>query len=96
MQRISNSPHEPELPAVAGIARDGHEARTRDDLMASEKRRKKLRALERKLHHPAAAKPPKDGDRRHRHTDNAREAQKRKQAERRWNIDSTPEGGGLF
>jgi hypothetical protein len=60
--------------------------------MASEKQRRKQSAAARKLRHPVASQRPKDGDRRHRGVDMGREAQKRKAAEREWNIDSTPEG----
>jgi hypothetical protein len=60
--------------------------------MASEKERHKQRAAERKLKRPTAGKLPKNGDRRHRGPDTARQAQERKRAEREWNIDTFPEG----
>lgn len=60
--------------------------------MASEKKRRKQRAVDRKLAHPAAAKLPRDGDRRRRGVDLARLELQRKQAEREWTIDSMPEG----
>ena len=56
--------------------------------MASEKQRRKERAVERKFKRPAASTTPKDGDRRHRGVDMGRQAQKRKEAERNWTIDS--------
>jgi hypothetical protein len=62
--------------------------------MASEKERRKRRAVEQKLKRPTASKLPKDGDRRHRGADTARQAQERKRAERAWTIDSLP--GGFF
>jgi hypothetical protein len=55
--------------------------------MASEKQRRKRRAIERRLKHPAASKVPRDGDRRHRGADLARLEQERKEAARRWNLD---------
>jgi hypothetical protein len=54
--------------------------------MASEKKRRKLSSIERRLRRPASAKP-KDGDRRHRGADLARLEQERKEAAREWNID---------
>jgi hypothetical protein len=56
--------------------------------MASEKQRRKERAVDRKLKRPVNSKTPKDGDRRHRGVDMGRQAQKRKEAERNWTIDS--------
>jgi hypothetical protein len=60
--------------------------------MASEKQRRKERAVDRKLKRPATSKIPRDGDRRHRGVDMGRQAQKRKEAERNWTIDSDSEG----
>ncbi len=54
--------------------------------MASEKKRRKLSSIDRRLKRPASAKP-KDGDRRHRGADLARLEQERKEAAREWNID---------
>ena len=54
--------------------------------MASEKKRRKLSSIERRLRRPASAKP-KDGDRRHRGADIARLEQERKEAAREWNLD---------
>jgi hypothetical protein len=56
--------------------------------MASEKQRRKERSVDRKLKHPVKPTTPKDGDRRHRGVDMGRQAQKRKEAERNWTIDS--------
>jgi hypothetical protein len=60
--------------------------------MASKKEQRKRRAIERKLKLPAISTRAKDGDRRHRGTDTARQAQERKRAEREWNIDKLPDG----
>jgi hypothetical protein len=60
--------------------------------MASGKQRRKERAVDRKLKRPATVKIPKDGDRRHRGLGMERQAQKRKEAERNWNLDSDSEG----
>jgi hypothetical protein len=60
--------------------------------MASEKQRRKERAVDRKLKRPAALKIPKDGDRRYHGLDMGRQAQKRKEVERNWNLDSDSEG----
>jgi hypothetical protein len=60
--------------------------------MASEKERRKQRAVERKLKRPTTGKLPKDGDRRHRGAETARQAQERKRAGREWNIDTFPDG----
>ena len=54
--------------------------------MASEKKRRKLLAIDRRLKRPASAKR-KDGDRRHRGVDIARLEQQRKEAAREWNLD---------
>jgi hypothetical protein len=54
--------------------------------MASEKKRRKLSSIDRRLKRPASAKP-KDGDRRHRGADIARLEQERKEAAREWNLD---------
>ena len=54
--------------------------------MASEKKRRKLSSIDRRLKRPASAKP-KDGDRRHRGADLARLEQERKEAAREWNLD---------
>ena len=56
--------------------------------MASEKQRRKERSVDRKHKHPVNPTTPKDGDRRHRGVDMGRQAQKRKEAERNWTIDS--------
>jgi hypothetical protein len=56
--------------------------------MASKKQQRKERAVDRKLKRPANLKTPKDGDRRYRGVDMGRQAQKRKEAERNWTIDS--------
>jgi len=56
--------------------------------MASEKQRRKERAVDRKLKRPVHSKTLKDGDRRYRGVDMGRQAQKRKEAERNWNLDS--------
>jgi hypothetical protein len=55
-------------------------------IMASEKKRRKLSSIERRLKRPATARP-KDGDRRHRGADLARLEQERKAAAREWNLD---------
>ena len=64
-------------------------------IMASEKKRRKLSSLDRKLKHPINPQRPKDGDRRHRGADLARLEQQRKEAARKWNLDvgwtDTPE-----
>jgi hypothetical protein len=60
--------------------------------MASEKLRRKERAVDRKLKRPATKKAPKDGDRRYRGVDMGCQAQKRKEAERNWTIDSDSAG----
>jgi hypothetical protein len=60
--------------------------------MASEKQRRKERAVDRKLKSPVHSKTPKDGDRRHRGPNMGRQAQKRKEAERTWTIDSDSAG----
>ena len=54
--------------------------------MASEKKRRKLSSIDRRLKRPATARP-KDGDRRHRGADLARLEQERKEAAREWNLD---------
>ena len=54
--------------------------------MASEKKRRKWSAIDRRLRRPASA-PPRDGDRRHRGVDLARLEQQRKEAAREWNLD---------
>ena len=54
--------------------------------MASEKKRRKLSSIDRRLKRPAPARP-KDGDRRHRGADLARLEQQRKEAARDWNLD---------
>jgi hypothetical protein len=54
--------------------------------MASEKKRRKLSSIDRRLKQPAPAKR-KDGDRRHRGADIARLEQQRKEAAREWNLD---------
>jgi hypothetical protein len=54
--------------------------------MASEKKRRKLSSIDRRLRRPASPKP-KDGDRRHRGADIARLEQQRKEAARQWNLD---------
>jgi hypothetical protein len=54
--------------------------------MASEKKRRKLSSIERRLKRPAVPKP-KNGDRRHRGVDLARLEQERKEASRAWNLD---------
>ncbi len=54
--------------------------------MASEKKRRKLSSIERRLKGPATPRP-KDGDRRHRGADIARLEQERKQASQAWNLD---------
>lgn len=54
--------------------------------MASEKKRRKLSSIDRRLKRPPAARP-KDGDRRHRGADIARLEQERKEAARDWNLD---------
>ena len=54
--------------------------------MASEKKRRKMSSINRRLKHPAPARP-KDGDRRHRGADRARLEQQRKEAARQWNLD---------
>jgi hypothetical protein len=56
-------------------------------IMASEKKRRKMSSIDRRLRRPAPAKP-KDGDRRHRcGVDLARLEQQRKEAAREWNLD---------
>jgi hypothetical protein len=55
-------------------------------IMASEKKRRKLSSIDRRLKRPASARP-KDGDRRHRGADLARLEQQRKEAARDWNLD---------
>ena len=55
-------------------------------IMASEKKRRKMSSIDRRLKRPAPAKP-KDGDRRHRGADLARLEQQRKEAAREWNLD---------
>jgi hypothetical protein len=54
--------------------------------MASEKKRRKLSSIDRRLRRPASSRP-KDGDRRHRGADIARLEQQRKEAAREWNLD---------
>jgi hypothetical protein len=54
--------------------------------MASEKKRRKLSSIDRRLKRPASARP-KDGDRRHRGADIARLEQQRKETAREWNLD---------
>jgi hypothetical protein len=54
--------------------------------MASEKKRRKLSSIDRRLKRPAPARP-KDGDRRRRGADIARLEQQRKEAAREWNLD---------
>jgi len=54
--------------------------------MASEKKRRKLSSIDRRLKPPTSTKR-KDGDRRHRGADIARLEQERKQASRQWNLD---------
>jgi hypothetical protein len=54
--------------------------------MASEKKRRKLSSIERRLRRPTLTKP-KDGDRRYRGVDLARLEQQRKEAAREWNLD---------
>jgi hypothetical protein len=54
--------------------------------MASEKKRRKMSSIDRRLKRPAPA-TPKDGDRRHRGADLARLEQQRKEAARDWNLD---------
>jgi hypothetical protein len=54
--------------------------------MASEKKRRKLSSIDRRLKHPALTRR-KDGDRRHRGVDIARLEQERKEAAREWNLD---------
>jgi hypothetical protein len=54
--------------------------------MASEKKRRKLLSIDRRLRSPASTKR-KDGDRRHRGADTARLEQERKEAARQWNLD---------
>ena len=54
--------------------------------MASEKKRRKLSSIDRRLNRPASTKR-KDGDRRHRGADLARLEQERKQASQQWNLD---------
>ena len=54
--------------------------------MASEKKRRKMSSIDRRLKRPAPARP-KDGDRRHRGADLARLEQQRKEAAREWNLD---------
>jgi hypothetical protein len=54
--------------------------------MASEKKRRKLSSIERRLKRLTSAKP-RDGDRRHRGVDLARLEQQRKEAARDWNLD---------
>jgi hypothetical protein len=54
--------------------------------MASEKKRRKLSSIDRRLKRPPSARP-KDGDRRHRGADLARLEQERKEAARDWNLD---------
>ena len=56
--------------------------------MASEKQRRKELAVDRKLKRPVNSIIPKDGDRRHRGVDMGRQAQKLKEAERNWTIDT--------
>jgi hypothetical protein len=64
-----------------------HENReSQSTIMASEKRRRKLSSIDRRLKRPASVKP-KDGDRRRRGLDLARLEQERKQASRDWNLD---------
>ena len=58
--------------------------------MASDKKRRKQSAIDRKHKQPSSAgqKPrPKDGDRRHRGVDLARLEQDRKKASQEWNLD---------
>ncbi len=54
--------------------------------MASEKKRRKLSSIDRRLKRPAST-GRKDGDRRHRGADIARLEQERKQASQQWNLD---------
>jgi hypothetical protein len=54
--------------------------------MASEKQRRKLSSLDRRLRRPPSARP-EDGGRRHRGADLARPEQRRKKAARQWNLD---------
>jgi hypothetical protein len=54
--------------------------------MASEKKRRKMSSIDRRLKRPVPARP-KDGDRRHRGVDLARLEQQRKEAAREWNLD---------
>jgi hypothetical protein len=54
--------------------------------MASEKKRRKLSSIDRRLKGPVPAQR-KDGDRRHRGADIARLEQERKEAAREWNLD---------
>jgi hypothetical protein len=54
--------------------------------MASEKKRRKLSSIDRRLRRPPTAKR-KDRDRRHRGADIARLEQQRKEAAREWNLD---------
>jgi hypothetical protein len=56
-------------------------------IMASEKKRRKLSSLDRKLKHPINPQRPKDGDRRHRGVNLARLEQQSKEAARQWNLD---------
>jgi hypothetical protein len=56
-------------------------------IMASEKKRRKLSSIDRRLKSPASPKRPKDGDRRHRGADMGRLAQQYKEATRQWNLD---------
>jgi len=56
-------------------------------IMASEKKRRKLSSVDKKLKHPINPARPKDGDRRHRGSDSARLEQHRKQAAQNWNLD---------
>ncbi len=55
--------------------------------MASEKKRRKLSSIDRRLKRPVSPQRPKDGDRRHRGLDLARLAQELKEASREWNLD---------
>jgi hypothetical protein len=54
--------------------------------MASQKKRRKLSSIDRRLKRPISGKR-KDGDRRHRGVDTARLEQERKEAARQWNLD---------
>jgi hypothetical protein len=54
--------------------------------MASEKKRRKLSSIDRRLRRPASPLP-KDGDRRRRGPDLARLAIEHKEAAREWNLD---------